>query len=87
MLVIQSPGTWIWFVDLIWSGVHWATWLSTLVAAVQVTMLLIQVIYYDFIVHYLRKRKGEHLEQEYSAIAYDDDQPTQKGEPEYIFGE
>lgn len=55
MLILQAPGTWVWLVYLIYYET-WTTWLSTLVAATQVTILLCQVVYYDFIA---KRYKGE----------------------------
>ena len=54
MLLIQAPGTWVWFVSLVFQE-HWAVWMSTLVAAIEVSILLSQVLYYDYI---LGNRKG-----------------------------
>ena len=64
MLIIQTPGTWIWLIYLMASGENWSTWLSTFVAAVQVTILLGQVIYYDYVVSFIRKRKHQQHEKE-----------------------
>ena len=69
MLVIQVPGTWIWFFDMvIFEGEPWAVWLSTFVAAVQVTMLFCQVLYYD--VYLRRKRASPH----YHSIQFEEDE-------------
>ena len=47
MLLIQTPGTWIWLAYLIADHQNWSTWISTLVAAVEVSVLLCQVLWYD----------------------------------------
>eukprot|EP01095_Lingulamoeba_sp_RSL-Kostka_P014290 TRINITY_DN618_c3_g1_i1.p2 TRINITY_DN618_c3_g1~~TRINITY_DN618_c3_g1_i1.p2 ORF type:complete len:188 (-),score=65.83 TRINITY_DN618_c3_g1_i1:200-763(-) len=61
MLCVQTPGTWIWWVYLITIGAQdWSTWLSTLVAAINVTILLGEVIYFDHVKpRLLAKSKGE----------------------------
>ena len=48
MLLIQTPGTWIWLAYMILSGLNWSTWISTLVAATEVTILLFQVLWYEY---------------------------------------
>jgi len=54
MLLIQIPGTWIWFFDMVlFENERWPIWLSTFVAALQMTLLLVQVLYYDL---YLRRK-------------------------------
>jgi len=60
MLIIQSPGTWVWLLYLIIAGENWSTWLSTLVAAAQVTVLLCQVLYYDYLKAYFIGKQEEH---------------------------
>mmetsp|Transcript_8423 Transcript_8423/g.35215 ORF Transcript_8423/g.35215 Transcript_8423/m.35215 type:complete len:321 (-) Transcript_8423:48-1010(-) len=58
MLLIQTPGTWIWLLYLVADGQNWSTWISTLVAAVEVSILLCQVLWYDC----FRKRFGKHAQ-------------------------
>lgn len=62
MLIIQTPGTWVWFIYLVAAKENWSTWLSTFVAATQVTILLGQVIYYDYLIARCRKKSKEHDE-------------------------
>jgi len=63
MLIIQTPGTWVWLVYLVVAGENWSTWLSTLVAAIQVTILLCQVLYYDHIVKRFKKTKVQEIDE------------------------
>eukprot|EP01096_Ripella_sp_DP13-Kostka_P006279 TRINITY_DN2247_c0_g1_i1.p1 TRINITY_DN2247_c0_g1~~TRINITY_DN2247_c0_g1_i1.p1 ORF type:complete len:307 (+),score=98.94 TRINITY_DN2247_c0_g1_i1:23-922(+) len=74
MLLIQVPGTWIWFFDMVFfEGEAWAVWLSTFVAAVQVTMLFSQVLYYD--VYLRRKRERSHFQ---GVLLEDDDEDDEQ---------
>ena len=68
MLVIQTPGTWIWLVYLVAAHENWSTWLSTFVAAVQVSILLGQVLYYDYFAAMLKKRSIKKTIQEADEI-------------------
>jgi len=68
MLVIQTPGTWVWFVYLVAAHENWSTWLSTFVAATQVSILLGQVIYYDYFLARWRKRHKQALVNESDEI-------------------
>ena len=59
MLILQTPGTWIWLVEQLATKQHWSTWLSTFVAACQVSVLLVQVLYYDVFLKKCRKGAPE----------------------------
>lgn len=66
MLIIQTPGTWVWlFYMVVVDPQDWTVWLSSFVAGSQVSVLLAQVIYYDFCFN--RKKKGVSINDEDSS--------------------